>query len=84
MYFDLGRAAALLSVSWSSYLAELRFRTDVRSLWFVRNSLLFSILRLKCYEDEMDMFLYYIWKCICYVAMLHKYFVKLSSFSSFI
>ena len=78
MYFDLGQAALLLSVSWSSYLAELRFRTDVRSLWFVRNSLLFSILRLKCYEDEMDR------KCICYVAMLHKYFVKLSSFSSFI
>ena len=48
----------------------------------MRNSLLFSILRLKYYEDEMDRLFYYIWKCICYVAMLHKYFVKLSSFSS--
>ena len=79
IYFDLGQAALLLSVSWSSYMTERRFRTDVRSLWFVRNSLLFSIQRLKCHEDGMDMFLYY----IC-VAMLHKYFVKLLSFSSFI
>jgi hypothetical protein len=76
MYFDLGQAALLfvsaplLSVSWSSYMTELRFRTDVRSLWFVRNSLLFSIQRLKCHEDGMDMFLYY----IC-VAMLHKHFL---------
>jgi hypothetical protein len=54
MYFDLGRAAPLCdlllfsqSVSWSLYLAELRFHADVRSLWCVRNSLLFSILRLR-------------------------------------